>query len=218
MTRALLALALLSGCAIGGSSSVVGRWKARRIIDSTVCLQSQAPGGGCEKVIAIGRDIPARRFSGALFAWAAPGYMQQRGSDGYVGHGLALHNYFEYYRGRGRFAIGGRIGGNVGTGFGNRMLFTTPVSVVGHLGGLWGSVYAGAGYAPIALEQQYTDDEMNPTEPAIYHHDSVHGFVGTRFWLSRKLERGLTLSPEVRVDTFADSILTSFTFNFGLHL
>ena len=216
--RALVLAVLVSGCAIGGSSSVVGRWKARRIIDSTACVQSQAPGGGCEKVIAIGRDIPARRFSGALFAWTSPGYMQMRSSNGDVGHGLAIHNYFEYYRGRGGYALGARLGGNIATGFGDRLLFTMPVSVVGHVGGLWGSVYAGAGYAPIAFTQQYTDDDMNPTEPADYHHDSVHGFIGTRFWLTRKLERGLTLSPEVRVETLADSILTSFTFNIGAHL
>lgn len=220
----LVALVALTGCAVGGSSSVVGRWRARRVVDSTACLRtSQAPGapaggaGTCDKLITIGRDLPARRFSSLSFAFASPGYMQQRG-DGYVGHGVALNSYFEYVRGRGRFAIGGRVGGLVGNGFGDRLYFLVPVSVVAHAGGLWGSVYAGGGYSPLAVEQQYVGEgEMSMTLPAVYHNDSWHVFGGTRFWVTRTLERGLSFNPELRVDGFAGSTLTSLTANIGLH-
>ena len=216
MKRALVLLAL-SGCAVGGSSSMVGRWRARRIVDSTACVQTQAPGAGCEKLITIGRDLPARRFSSLMFVFPASGYMQQRGG-GEVEHGAAFDSYFEYVRGRGRFALGARIGAEAATGFGDKLYFLAPVSVVGHAGGLWGSVYVGGGYAPVALQQQYVGEgEMRTTLPAEYHHNSVHAFAGTRFWLRRTLERGLSFNPELRVQTFGDATLTSLSGNIGLH-
>ncbi len=216
MRRALVLLAL-SGCAVGGSSSMVGRWRARRIVDSTACVQIQAPGAGCEKLITIGRDLPARRFSSLMFVFPASGYMQQRG-DGEVGHGVAFDSYFEYVRGRGRFAHGARVGAETANGFGDKIYFLMPVSVVGHVGGLWGSVYVGGGYSPVAIQQQYVGEgEMRMTLPAEYHHNSVHAFAGTRFWLRRTLERGLSFNPEFRIQTFGDSTLTSLSGNIGLH-
>jgi len=214
-TAAVCAL-LASGCAVGGSSSVVGRWRARRVVDSTACLQSQAPGGGCEKLITIGRDLPARRFSSLSFVFPATGYMQAR-TAGEVGHGVAFDSYFEYVRGRGGLALGARVGAEVGNGFGNRLFFLTPVSVVGHAGGLWGSVYAGAGYSPAAAEQQYTGNEAMPTLPATWHHNSVHVFAGTRFWLRRTLERGFSFNPELRLESFGAATLASLTVNTGIH-
>jgi hypothetical protein len=216
MKRAL-ALVALSGCAVGGSSSMVGRWRARRIVDSTACVQNQAPGGGCEKLITIGRDLPARRFSSLMFVWPATGYMQQRG-DAEVGHGVTFDSYFEYVRGRGGLALGARLGAEAATGFGDKLYFLTPASVVGHVGGLWGSVYVGGGYSPVALQQQYVGEgEMKMALPAEYHHNSVHAFAGTRFWLSRTLERGLSFNPEFRIQTFGDTTLTSLSGNIGLH-
>jgi hypothetical protein len=145
--------------------------------------------------------------------------MQQRGPDGYVGHGVALNSYFEYIRGRGGLAIGGRIGAHVSNGFNDRLFLMTPISVVVHAGGLWGSVYGGAGYSPVALEQQYVGEgDMRKALPADLHHNSLHVFVGTRFWLKRTLERGFSFSPEFRVETFGDSTLTSLTGNIGIHL
>jgi hypothetical protein len=214
-----LPLIFATGCMVGGSTSMVGRYGARRIVDSTACLQSQAPGGGCQKVVTIGREVPPRKFDSLSFTFVSSGYMQQRGGDD-VGHGLALSSHFEYVRGRGGFAIGGRIGGNVASGFSNdtgrKLYFLVPVSVVAHLGDYWGSIYAGAGYSPVALEQQY----VHGTEmvlPAEYHYNSVHAFVGTRFWLKRTLERGFSFSPELRVDRFGDSTLFSMTGNIGIH-
>jgi hypothetical protein len=216
MRAAALCALLASGCAFGGSSSVVGRWRARRIVDSTACVQSQAPGGGCEKLITIGRDLPARRFSSLSLVFPATGYMQAR-DGGKVGHGVVLNSYFEYVRGRGGFALGARVGAEVGDGFGSRLFFLTPVSVVAHAGGLWGSVYAGAGYSPVTTEQQYTGDKAMPTLPATWHHNSVHVFAGTRFWLRRTLERGLSFNPELRLETFGTSTLVSLTANIGIH-
>ena len=216
MKRALVLLAL-SGCAIGGPSSMVGRWHARRIVDSTVCVQTQASGAGCEKLITIGRDLPARSFSSLMFVFPASGYMRQRG-DGEAGQGVAFDSYFEYVRGRGRFALGARAGAEVADGFGDKLYFLTPVSVVAHAGGLWGSVYVGGGYSPVAAQQQYVGEgEMKTTLPAEYHHNSVHAFAGTRFWLRRTLERGISFNPEFRIQTFGDTTLTSLSANLGLH-
>ena len=58
---------------------------------------------------------------------------------------------------------------------------------------------------------------MRTTLPAVFTHNSVHAFVGTRFWLTRTLERGFSFSPELRVETFGDSTLTSLTGNIGIH-
>jgi hypothetical protein len=216
MKRVLVVLAL-SGCAAGGSSSMVGRWRARRIVDSTACVQTQAPGAGCEKLITIGRDLPARSFSSLMFVFPASGYMQQRG-NGEVGHGVTFDSYFEYVRGRGGFALGARVGAEAANGFGDKIYLLTPVSVVGHAGGLWGSVYVGGGYSPVAVQSQSVGEgEMKTTLPAEYHHNSVHVFAGTRFWLRRTLERGLSFNPEFRIQTFGDTTLTSLSGNLGLH-
>jgi hypothetical protein len=214
-----LALLLLSGCMIGGSASVIGRYRGQRVVDSTACVQNNAPGGGCEKLITIGRDIPPRRFTTMTFTFAAAGYAQQRGKDGYVGHGGTVNGHFEYLYGKGGLAIGGRLGGNLMFGFDDRLFFVMPVSAVGHYGQDWGSVYLGAGYSPVALAQQYVGEgEMKTTLPAVFHHNSVHAFAGTRFWLRRTLERGLTLNPEIRVERFGESTLYSTSINIGLHL
>ena len=223
MKRVLVLLVLLvllapAGCAFGGSSSMVGRWRARRIVDSTACVQTQAPGAGCEKLITIGRDLPARAFSSLMFVFPASGYMQQRGDDE-VGHGVTVDSYFEYVRGRGRFALGARVGAEAANGFGDKLYFLTPVSAVGHVGDLWGSVYVGVGYSPVALQQRYVGEgAMKMPLPAEYHHNSVHVFAGTRFWLTRTLERGVSFNPELRVQTFGDTALTSLSGNIGLHL
>lgn len=215
---ALLIATLATGCALGGSSSVVGRWRPRRVVDSTVCLQSQAPGGGCHRQVTVGRDLPARRFATFLVAWASPGYAIQRGG-GERGHGLAIDNYLEYVRGRGRHALAVRAGATVSSGFGERLYVTTPVSLIGHLGAGWGSLYAGAGYSPVASSTTYVGEgEDRMPLPAAYHHDSFHVLAGSRFWLTRTLERGLSLAPELRVQTFAGSVMTSLTCNVGVHL
>ena len=215
-----LVLVLLSGCMIGGSSSVVGRWRGHREVDSTACVQnSSAPGAACDKLITIARDIPPRRFTTMTFTFAAAGYAQMRGKDGYVGHGGTINGHLEYLYGKGKWAIGGRLGGNFMFGFDDRVFFTMPISGVAHLGDHWGSMYAGAGYSPVATEQQYVGEgEMAMALPATFHHNGVHAFAGTRFWINRKLERGLTLNPEVRVERFGNATIFSATFNTGLHL
>jgi hypothetical protein len=217
----LVVLVLLTGCTVGGSASMVGRYRGQRVIDSTACVQTTAPGAACDRVISVGRDIPPRTFTTMTFTFGAAGYMQQRGDTGkgdYVGHGVALSGNFEYLYGRGRWAVGGRIGALAPYGFDDRIYFLMPISVVAHLGGALGSGYVGAGYSPVALEQQYVGEgEMKTTLPAVYHHNSVHVFVGTRFWLKRTLERGLSFNPEVRVEKFGAATLFSATGNIGLH-
>ena len=219
--KRVLVLVLLAGCTVGGSSSMVGRYRGQRVIDSTACVQNNAPGGGCEKLISIGREIPPRKFTTMSFTFGAAGYMQQRGREqdaDYVGHSVNILGHLEYLYGRGRWAIGGRLGADFANGADDRVFFLMPISVVAHLGDLWGSVYIGGGYSPVALEQQYVGEgEMKTTLPAEFHHNSVHALAGTRFWIKRTLERGLSFNPELRVATFGDSMLYSMTGNIGLH-
>jgi hypothetical protein len=218
MMRAAVLVALISGCSFGASSSVVGRWRGGRVVDSTACVKNNAPGGGCDKLITIGRDLPDRKFTTMTLTFGALGYAQQRGDDDGVGHGFTINSHLEYLYGRGGLAIGGRVGGNVATGFGERMFFVMPVSVVAHLGGAAGSLYVGAGYSPVASEQEATTMGEVEGFRTTYHHDSFHAFAGTRFWILRNLERGLTFNPELRVETFGGSLLYSATANIGVHL
>jgi hypothetical protein len=211
---ALLAI-FASGCMVGGSSSMIGRWKARRVVDSTACVQNQAPGGGCDKRIEIGRDVPARTFKTLTFTFPPVGYVQHR-ADGEVHHAMAIHTYFDYLVGRGGLAIGARAGAQIITATREGGTYMLPVTLLGHVGGMWGSVYAGVGYSPIAAEKAKQADPMAPVEYT-YHHDSVHALIGTRFWLKRTLERGLSFSPELRADRLDGTLLAGVTANFGLH-
>lgn len=216
MKLALAALAA-SGCAIGAGSSNVGQWRPRRVIDSTACIQT--PTGDCSRTVIIGRDLPARSFGGGLFAFGNAGYAQRRDGDA-VTHGALIDGYYEYFRGRGRFAVGARVGATVGVGFERRMLFLVPVTAIAHAGGAWGEVYAGAGYAPIATESIVPEDPDDPdamTPPATWHHDSVHALVGTRVILRQTYERSISVDPELRVQRFGGSTLYSLTANLGLH-
>lgn len=213
MKAALLALAA-SGCAVAAGASNIGQFRPRRVVDSTVCLQ--APTGDCGKTIVIGRDVPARSFGGGLFAFGSSGYAQRRDGDA-VTHGAVIDGFYEYFRGRGRFAVGARVGATVGVGFDSRLLFSVPVTAVAHVGGGWGEVYLGAGYAPIATETVVPDDPEAMTPPATWHHDSVHALVGTRVILRQTYERSITVAPELRAQRFGGSTIYNLSANLGLH-
>lgn len=213
MKLALIAMAA-SGCAVGAGASNVGQFRPRRVVDSTVCIQ--APTGDCAQTVIIGRDLPARSFGGGVFAFGSAGYAQRRDGDA-VSHGALIDGYYEYFRGRGRFALGARIGATVGVGFESRLLFSVPVTAVAHVGGGWGEVYLGAGYAPIATETVLPDDPDAMAPPATWHHDSVHALVGTRVILRTTYERSISVSPELRLQRFGGSTLASITANLGLH-
>lgn len=216
-----LALVLLAGCTVGGSASMVGRYRAQRLVDSTACVQTTAPGASCEKRITIGRDIPARRFTTMTFTFGDVGYVQQRGTQGdgsYVGHGFTVGGHLEYLYGRGRWAIGGRYGLHAPMGFDDRQYVLMPISVVAHLGATLGSIYVGGGYSPYATEEKFMpvgDDKVSLYR--LHHHNSTHVFLGTRFWLTRKQEQGISFNPELRADRVGEAVLFSTTANLGLH-
>lgn len=217
MTRvalATLATLALGGCAVAAGSSRIGQWRARRAVDSTACLQT--PDGRCARTVVIGRDLPARSFGGGLFAFGSSGYGQRRRGDA-VTHGAVIDGYYEYFRGRGRLALGGRVGASVGVGFGDRLLFTVPVSVVGYAGGAWGAAYLGVGYSPVATETDTSGGPDVPAPPATWHHDSVHALLGTRVMLRETYAQAIDVNPELRAQRLGGSTVISLTANFGLH-
>lgn len=214
MTRLALVALAASGCAVAAGSTKIGQWRAHRVIDSTACLQ--APTGGCIRTVAIGRDVPARSFGGGLFAFGNSGYAQLRRDDD-VSHGALIDGYYEYFRGRGRFALGGRLGATFGVGFDEHLLFLMPVTVVAHAGGRWGEGYVGVGYAPIATSTDTSGGPDVTPPPATWYHDSFHALIGTRVLLRETYTRAISVNPELRAQTFADGVLVSVTANLGLH-
>lgn len=212
MSRRLLAVAALasSGCAIGAGASNVGQYRARRVIDSTVCIQ--AAGDGCSRSVEVGRDVPARSFGGGIAGLWSTGYLQRRKGSA-VGHGIVTENYYEYFRGRGGFALGGRIGIDVARGFESRWLVLAPLTLLAHAGWQWGSLYAGAGYSPLAMEKTTAEPQRST-----YHADSAHALLGTRLVLREASYRFVTVNPELRYHVFGGSALIGFTANFGYHL
>lgn len=214
MRRLALAALAVTGCAVSAGSANVGQWRARRVVDSTACLQT--PDGRCARTVTIGRDLPARTFGGGRFAFGNSGYAQRR-RDGAVTHGAFIDGYYEYFRGRGRFAVGGRVGATVGVGFASHLLFLVPVTAMAHAGGAWGSAYVGVGYAPVATESEVPADPEAMAPPATWHHDSAHALLGARILLRQTYSQSLDVNPELRVQTLGGSTLISLTANLGLH-
>ena len=146
-----------SGCAVSAGTATVGIWRPKRVVDTVVCIES-AP-GVCGKTIEVGRDVPARSFGGGMLSFFNPGYMHVSGAS--ANHRVALASHYDYLRGRGAFALGGRIGADIGLNFGpdrSNLLFTVPVSVIGYWGSAWGSLYGGVGYTPYGSERADVGD------------------------------------------------------------
>ena len=205
MTRAWL-LASLSACAVGASGSTVGEWRPKRVVESTACIETGP--GVCGKVIEIGSEEPARSFAGGVFTFAAPGYARAR-ANGALEHAFVVDGSYEYLRGRGRFALAGRVGLSLIDGSQHSWI-VMPVTAIGHVGGAWGSVFAGVGYAPLATE-------THAGAHATYLHNGVEALLGTRIILRESLGRYLTASPELRYQLAGDANILSLTANLGLH-
>lgn len=197
-----------AGCAISGGTATVGIWRPQRVVDTQVCIESSP--GVCAKTLEVGREVPARSFAGGMFAWFNPGYAFVSGSD--ARHRFVLNSQFDYLRGRGGFALGGRLGGNVAFGL-NNLLFTVPVSVLGYWGYPWASVYAGGGYTPYANESGSKDGE---TRMSTRLH-GPHLLAGTRILLRTGRAFRMSTSAEVARQYLGDLTITSSTMNFGLH-
>lgn len=188
-----------AGCAMSGGTATVGIWRPQRVVDTQVCIESSP--GVCGKTLEVGRDVPARSFAGGMFGWFNPGYAFVSGSD--VRHRFVLNSQFDYLRGRGSFALGGRLGGNVAFGRTN-LLFTVPVSMLGYWGNPAASVYAGGGYTPYASEEG-----MRLHGP--------HLLAGTRILLRTGRAFRMSTSAEVSRQYLGDLTVTSSTMNIGLH-
>jgi hypothetical protein len=197
---------LISGCAVGAGGSTIGEWRAKRVVESTACLETTP--GVCDKTVVIGSDQPPRSFGGGIVAFSVPGYAYAR-TPGGSESAFALDGSYEYMRGRGPFAIGARVGVTLLLGQRHDWL-VVPVTAMGYWGGAWGSVFAGLGYAPLAKVRSNGVDSM-------YAHDGVEALVGTRIILRETLGRLISLSPELRYQRVADSTLLSVFGSLGLH-
>lgn len=207
MSRALLLLAPLPACVVGAGGTTVGEWRPKRVVDSTACIATGPD--TCGRVIEIGSEQPARSFGGGLFAFAVPGYAQAR-TGGAHESAFVLDGSYEYLRGRGRFALAGRVGLSMIDGSQHSWI-AMPVTAIGHVGGAWGSVFAGLGYAPLLTE-------THTGAPTTYLHDGVEALIGTRIILRESLGRYITVSPELRYQLAGDATIVSLTANLGLHL
>ena len=204
MIRALpLALA---GCAVGAGGTTVGEWRPKRTVESTACIERRP--GVCDTVVEIGTDEPSRSFGGGVFSFAVPGYAHATtGSTGESA--FVLDGSYEYLRGRGPFALAGRVGLSLIDGSVHSWV-VMPVTALAYYGGGWGSVFAGLGYAPLVAASQ-------AHLPTAYLHDGISALIGTRLILTESLGRYITVSPELRYQRAGDSTILALTANLGLH-
>ncbi len=201
-----LACLLLSGCAIGAGGSSVGEWRAKRVVESTACLETSP--GVCGKTVVIGSDQPPRSFGGGIFTFSAPGYARAE-TRGTSESAFVLDGSFEYLRGRGPFALGARLGLTLVDGQQHSWL-VMPVTAMAYWGGAWGTVFAGVGYAPLA---KVSAVGVSTT----YEHDGIEALLGTRIILRETLGISISFSPEVRYQLVGDSTLISVVGSLGLH-
>lgn len=197
---------VFTGCAVGAGGSTVGEWRAKRVVESTVCIETSP--GVCAKTIEIGSEQPPRSFGGGIFTFAAPGYAHAQ-THGMSESAFVLDGSYEYLRGRGPFAIGARVGLTLVDGQQHTWI-VMPVTAMGYWGGAWGSLFAGVGYAPLAKVSAIGSDST-------YEHDGVEALVGTRIILRDTLGRSISFSPELRYQLVGDSTLVSAVGSLGLH-
>jgi hypothetical protein len=200
-------LLLLPACAVGAGSTTVGEWRPKRVVESEACIATGPD--TCGKVIQIGREDPARSFAGGIFAFSVPGYAHAS-TNGAGESAFVLDGSYEYLRGRGAVALGGRVGLSLVDGSQHTWV-VMPVTAMAHVGGSWGSVFAGVGYAPLVSASR-------TGMPTSYLHDGVEGLVGTELVLRETLGRYITVSPELRYQRAGDTTILAVTANLGLHL
>lgn len=212
MKRALAAIAL-AGCGVGGGTTTVGIWRPKHVVETDVCIHGGAPGAGCTTSTEVAHDDPARSFGGIMIEWFHPGYLHVSGRDD-VGGLLALDSNVEYLRGRGAWALGLRVGGNVGTGGHSRVVYV-PITALAHYGGEQWSIYAGPGYTPYFAHHRYDED----VEEAVSTHQGLNVMVGARVLLRQNRWSRITASVDVQEQLVSGGIrATSATIGFGLHL
>jgi len=210
---ACLALATQDGCAVSAGSVNVGQWRPKRQVDTRVCFE--APSGGCQKTLEVGRDSPTRSYGGAIVAWFNPGYLRASRA-GVVTQAAAFNSSVEYLRGRGGFALGGRLGANLGSNFKNQggtTFFSLPLSGLAYWGyPLW-SIYVGGGYTAYASAKTTLGDSSR-TETW----RGFHLLGGTRLVLKSARNFRLSTSAELEQQFLEGTRLMTITGNVGIHL
>lgn len=204
----MVAAVAATGCAIGAGTSTVGIWRPHRQIDTDVCIEDVP--GRCTRTVQVARDLPARSFGGGLVSWFNPGYLHVAGGGGTTQR-FALDSHVEYLRGRGQFALGVRVGANVGFSI-HSVLFTAPVTAVGHWGYPRFSLYGGAGYTPYAVNSVTVNDLKTSTQ--------LHGFHvmgGGRVLLRAGRRYQMTTNIDVFRQYLQGTVATSITEAIGIH-
>jgi hypothetical protein len=210
---ACLALATQGGCAVSAGSVNVGQWRAKRQVDTSVCFE--APSGGCAQTLEVGRESKARSFGGGIVAWFNPGYLRaSRGGD--VTQAAAFNSSFEYLRGRGGLAWGGRLGANLGSNLksqGGKTFFSMPLSGLVYWGyPLW-NIYVGGGYTAYASAKTTVGDSSST--------ETLRGFHllgGARLVLKSARNYRISISSELEQQYLGDTLMTTITGNVGIHL
>jgi len=210
---AYLALVSQGGCAVSAGSVNVGQWRPYRQVDTSVCVEA-AP-GVCQKTLEVGRDSPTRSFGGAMVSWFNPGYLRVSRA-GQVTQGAAFNSSVEYLRGRGGFALGGRLGANLASNFasqGRKNFFSIPLSGLVYWGyPLW-NIYAGGGYTAYASAKTTTGDTAS-TETL----HGLHLLGGARVVLKNARNYRVSTSAELEQQYLGDTAMMTITGNVGVHL
>lgn len=214
----------LTGCTMGGGTTTVGIWRAKRQVDTEVCIQSKPD--TCDREVTVARESPERSFGGFVVSWLNIGYarlMDDRGRSAF-----AFNNYLEYLRGRGGLGLGLRAGFNfmvtdVGGSAENADdaeddeagpgMISVPVSLVGHLGWDRVSFYAGGGYT--YADGAYGVDGMLVEDSAMH---GLNVLGGTRIVLRRGSFVQLSLNVDLSYQHFSAVDTISATTSLGLHL
>jgi hypothetical protein len=158
--RALVMLAVISGCSFGVGSSYVGQWNPRKQVEFEACLVEDAPDANapaksatCKDKKQVVKEVPGRKYWGVILPILQLGgaRVDFAGKQETV---FRIQPAIEYMQGRGRWALGVRTGVLVdsaaqeadGTA---RVASAMTVALIGHVSIFdQMSLYGGVGYLP----------------------------------------------------------------------
>lgn len=138
------AAALMGGCSFGVGSAFVGQWRPHERVDVDACLIGEA--GQCADRKQVTTHVPERAYWGVLIAYPAAGIARVSQGDARANK-ARLAPSLEVLTGKGRLAVGARVGAQVELDGARAM----PIVVLGHVSLAERlSVHAGGGYLPYA--------------------------------------------------------------------
>ena len=137
-------LALGSACGFGVGSAYVGQWRAHEEVAFEVCIEDEQ--ARCKATKQVKRQVPERSFWGLTLDIPSMG-ASFNNIDGVSSRAFRVEPSIGFLKGRGRWALGGRIGVLVNAS--DRSLVSVPFMALGHLNlSQRFSVYGGAGISP----------------------------------------------------------------------